>query len=115
MPNEETKTGDISNASMLDEEFTNINMMIKYYKFGFGRATDYVNEEIRLGLMSREKGIQIVREYDGICDESIIKSYCNYVDIKVDEFWEIVYSYTNKDLFEIKKGNVRPKRKFKIA
>ena len=37
-PNEENLTGDISNASMLDEEFTNINMMIKYYKFGFGRA-----------------------------------------------------------------------------
>ena len=29
---------------MLDEEFTNINMMLKYYKFGFGRATDYVDE-----------------------------------------------------------------------
>ena len=43
-PGEEEKTGDISNASMLDEEFTNINMMIKYYKFGFGRTTDIVNE-----------------------------------------------------------------------
>ena len=113
-PYEEEKTGDISNASMLDEEFTNINMMIKYYKFGFGRATDYVSEEIRLGLMSREEGIKIVKRYDGICDDSIIKSYCNYVNITIDKFWEIVYSYTNKNLFEIKKGEVRPIRKFKI-
>ena len=36
-PNEEIDTGDLSNASMLDEEFTNINMMLKYYKYGFGR------------------------------------------------------------------------------
>jgi len=114
-PFDEGKTGDISNASMLDEEFTNINMMIKYYKFGFGRASDYVNEEIRLGLMSREEGIKIVKKYDGICDDSIIKSYCSYVNIKIDEFWKIVYSYTNKNLFDIKKGVVRPIRKFKIA
>ena len=46
-PGEEKITGDLSNASMLDEEFTNINMMLKYYKFSFGRATDYVNEKIR--------------------------------------------------------------------
>ena len=44
------KPGDISGASMIDEEFTNINMMIKYYKFGFGRATDTINERIRAGL-----------------------------------------------------------------
>ena len=114
-PNDELKTGDYSNASMLDEEFTNINMMIKYYKFGFGRATDYVSEEIRLGLMSREEGIKIVKKYDGICDDSIIKNYCDYVNININEFWEIVYSFTNKDLFEIKKGFDRPIRKFKIV
>ena len=37
-PHEEMDTGDFLNASMLDEEFTNINLMLKYYKFGFGRA-----------------------------------------------------------------------------
>ena len=114
-PFDEKKTGDISNASMLDEEFTNINMMIKYYKFGFGRATDYVNEEIRQGIMSREEGIRKVEKYDGICDDSIIQSYCDYVKIEIDEFWKIVYSFTNKKLFDIKEGVVRPIRKFKIG
>ena len=114
-PFDEKITGDLSNASMLDEEFTNINMMIRYYKFGFGRATDYVNGEIRLGLMTREEGIKIIEEFDGVCDDSIINSYCRYVNIKVEEFWKIVHSYTNKDLFEIKEGFIRPLRKFKIS
>jgi len=114
-PRDEDITGDISNASMLDEEFTNINMMIKYYKFGFGRASDIVNESIRLGDISRNKGIEIVKKYDGVCDDSIISSYCRYVGIDVTEFWEIVYSYTNKDLFKIDKNSVRPIRKFKIG
>ena len=40
--------------------------MIKYYKFGFGRATDYINEEIRLDV-SHEKGIEVVERYDDCC------------------------------------------------
>lgn len=114
-PGEEYITGDISNASMLDEQFTNINMMIKYYKFGFGRATDYVNDLIRLGQISRKQAIAIVEEFDGVCHDSIIDSYCKYVGITIMEFWQIVYSYTNKNLFEIRKGSVRPIRKFKIC
>lgn len=113
-PGEESITGDISNASMLDEDFTNINMMIKYYKFGFGRATDIVNEEIRNEKISRIEGIKIIELYDGICDDKIIIDYCKYVDITIREFWEIVYSYTNRDLFDIKPGVLRPVKKFKV-
>ena len=114
-PGEEEITGDISNASMLDEEFTNINMMIKYYKFGFGRATDFVNESIRVGEMTREEGIRLVEKYDGVCDDTIIDSYCKYIDISIDEFWSVVHSYTNKGLFDIKEGLYRPQRKFSIG
>jgi hypothetical protein len=33
-------TGDLMGTSMLDEEWSTINMMLKYYKLGFGRASD---------------------------------------------------------------------------
>ena len=32
-----------------------LNQMIKYYKYGFGRVTDYVNEAIRFGDISRDE------------------------------------------------------------
>ena len=114
-PGEEEITGDISNASMLDEEFTNINMMIKYYKFGFGRATDIVNESIRLGEITREEGIRLVEQYDGVCDDTIIDSYCKYINITRAEFWSVVHSYTNKELFDLIPGNDRPQRIFSIG
>lgn len=114
-PGDENITGDVSNASMLDEEFTNINMMIKYYKFGFGRATDFVNESIRVGEMTREEGIHLVEQYDGICDDTIIDSYCKYINISRAEFWSVVHSYTNKNLFDIIPGKDRPRRKFSIG
>lgn len=114
-PGEEKITGDISNASMLDEDFTNINMMLKYYKFGFGRATDIVNEQIRDGKLTREEGILLVDQFDGVCDDTIIDSYCKYIKISKGEFWSVVHSYTNKDLFEIIPGTDRPRRKFSIG
>ena len=39
-------TGDISNVSSLDEDWVFMNQMIKYLKFGFGKTTEFINEEI---------------------------------------------------------------------
>lgn len=114
-PGEENETGDLSNASMLDEEFTNINMMLKYYKYGFGRATDYVNEKIRLGTITRKDGIELVKKFDGVCSDRIIKNFCDYVGISVSEFWNDVNGkWVNKNLFTIQLG-CRPLPKFEVG
>ena len=113
-PGEESETGDLSNASMLDEEFTNINMMLKYYKFGFGRATDSVNEQIRAGKINRDEAIKIAEQYDGVCSDRIINSYANYVGITVTEFWNIANQWVNGTIFEIQDGK-RPTKKFKVG
>jgi N-acetyl sugar amidotransferase len=113
-PGEELETGDLSNASMLDEEFTNINMMLKYYKFGFGRATDAVNEKIRSGTLTREQGVEIAEKYDGLCSDRIIKSYSDYVGITTDEFWVIANKWVNSSIYEVRPGH-RPVRKFTVG
>jgi len=113
-PDDVDITGDISGASMLDEEFTNINMMIKYFKYGFGRATDICNERVRTGNLTRKSAIKLVEKYDGICDDSIVLRYCQYVGIEVDYFWDIVNQYINFDIFINNKGE-RPIKKFKVG
>jgi len=112
-PNETHITGDLTNASMLDEEFTNINMMIKYYKFGFGRATDLCNELIRQGRMSREDAMEKVKKFDGICSDETIDRYCQWVGITAELFWEVVWSYTNPDIFL--EGHPRPIANFEVG
>ena len=113
-PGEEANTGDLTNASMLDEEFTNINMMLKYFKFGFGRATDFVDEKIRSGQMSRNDAIAIVKKYDGVCSDEIISRFCAYVGISRQEFWDITNNSVNKSLFTIKESS-RPTPKFEVG
>ena len=113
-PGEECETGDLSNASMLDEEFTNINMMLKYYKFGFGRATDIINEQIRAGDISRDEAIKVVERYDGLCSDRIIRRFSTYVGINSSDFWEIAHKWVNRDLFTIQR-NDRPSRNFTVG
>lgn len=94
-------TGDLFGVTALDEDFTPINQMIKYYKFGFGRTTDYVNEEIRLGRISRDEGIELVGRYDHCCAPEYIRNYCNYLEIGLEDFWRQVHMVVNKELFNI--------------
>lgn len=86
--------------SALDSDMQIVNQMIKYYKFGFGFATDEACYDIREGRISREEAIWLVNEYDGKCGEKYIKEFCEYIDITLEEFWKVVDKYVNKELFK---------------
>ncbi|MGO5065107.1 N-acetyl sugar amidotransferase [Clostridium sp. LCP25S3_F8] len=83
----------------LDSDMQIVNQMLKYYKFGFGFATDEVCYDIREGRLTREEGIWLVREYDGKCGEKYIDEFCDYIDITKREFWRIADKLVNKKLF----------------
>jgi len=107
-------TGDLLGITALDEDWVTLNQMIKYYKFGFGRVTDYVNEEIRLERMTREHGIELVEQYDNACSDEYIESFCAYIDISVKQFWTQVLSSVNKELFSLESDGTIC-RKFKVG
>lgn len=100
--------------SALDSDMQIVNQMIKYYKFGFGFATDEACYDIREGRISREEAIWLVNEYDGKCGEKYIKEFCEYIDITLEEFWKVVDKYVNKELFK-KDENGKWVSKFKIG
>lgn len=108
------KTGDLFGVTALDEDFTPINQLIKFYKYGFGRVTDYVNEEIRLNRMSRNEGIDLVTRYDGAYDQGYLGNYCDYLGITKAQFWSQVHSVVNQRLFSISQnGEIEPR--FKVG
>jgi len=106
--------GDPYGVTALDEDWVGMNQMIKYLKFGFGRTTDYVNEEIRLGRISREEAIDLVERYDGKAGDKYIKSFCDYLEINIDDFWSHLDKFVNKKLFR-RVGHGRYKRLFKVG
>jgi hypothetical protein len=109
-----SKTGDLLGISSLDEDWVTLNQMIKYYKFGFGKVSEYVNEELRLGRMDRSTAIKLVEEFDGVCAESYIESFCEFIEISVNDFWERVRASCNRELFDIRSdGSIT--RRFRVG
>lgn len=84
----------------LDSDLIIANQMIKYFKFGFGFATDEVCYDIREGRLSRKDAIWLVNEYDGRCGDRYIKIACDYLSISKEEFWTVVDKFVNRDLFK---------------
>jgi len=107
-------TGDLYGITSLDDDWVTLNQMIKYYKFGFGRVTDYVNEEIRLKRMTRDFGITLVEKYDNSCSDHYINSFCDYIQITREEFNKKLYENVNRNLFHVEKNGSIIK-KFKVG
>jgi len=93
----------------LDCDMVIMNQMLKYLKFGFGFATDEACYDIREGRLTRNEAIWLVKEYDGMCAERYIQSFCEYIAISVEEFWRVVDGHVNKKLFRKEGGRWVPK------
>lgn len=91
--------GDLTGHEALDEDFVVVNQMLKYLKFGFGKVTEQASEEIRLGRLSREQAIELVRAYDGACADRYIQAFCRYLEISEAEFWDVAERFRNKDIW----------------
>jgi N-acetyl sugar amidotransferase len=106
--------GDAVGISALDEDWVSLNQMIKYLKYGFGKVTEYVVEDIRIGRITREQGISFVERFDGTCSDDYIESFCRYIEISTKEFWEHVDKSVNLDLF-VREGLGKYTPKFKVG
>jgi imidazoleglycerol phosphate synthase cyclase subunit len=78
------ETSDISfertyrRMSNLDDMHENgVHDYLKYIKFGYGRCTDHVCKDVRAGLMTRERGLELVRQMDHV-KPSDLKRWLEY-------------------------------------
>jgi N-acetyl sugar amidotransferase len=106
-------TGDIQGTNMVDEDWTIVNFLLKFYKLGFSRGTEYANALIRDRIITREEAIEFAEKYDEACAPGYIESFCRYIELSENEFWENVRKFSNPKLFDWSSG--RPLKKFKVG
>ncbi len=89
------------NFSNLDDRYENgIHDLMKFIKFGYGRATDHTTKDIISGYMTRDQGIEMVRKYDHVVSSDLY-FWLDYVDMKEDEFWKIADSFRSNKVWRI--------------
>ena len=96
--------GMINDYDALDDDFVMVNQMLKYFKFGFGKASEQASLMIRHGLISRANAIERVRHVEGQCAHCYIQRICDYFEITETQFWETANGLRNPRIWR-QEGN----------
>lgn len=91
--------------SNLDDMHENgIHDYMKFVKFGYGRASDHASKDIRMGYMSREDGIEMVKKYDHVKPRRDLERWLEYVNMTEQEFDRIADGFRDRRVWWIKDG-----------
>jgi N-acetyl sugar amidotransferase len=90
--------------SNLDDRYENgIHDLLKYVKFGYGRASDHASKDIRAGYMTREQGIEMVRKHDHVVS-SDLAYWLNYVGMTEEDFWKTANGFRDPRVWRQENG-----------
>lgn len=90
--------------SNLDDRYENgVHDLLKFIKFGYGRASDHASKDIRAGYLTREEGIEIVRRMDSVVS-SDLQHWLDYVGMTEQAFWETVDTFRSPRVWWIEDG-----------
>lgn len=91
--------------SNLDDRYENgAHDLLKFVKFGYGRASDHASKDIRAGKMTREQGVEMVRKYDSVVS-SDLEYWLDYVGMTSDEFWSVADTFRDPRVWSIEDGH----------
>lgn len=77
---------------------------LKFIKFGYGRATDHTSKDIRLGAMTREEGIEMIKKYDAAFPKESFDFFLNMTGMSENEFWGIADTFRDSRVWFVKDG-----------
>lgn len=96
---DEAPAGSYSKAENCDMKFIDLRERIKYLKYGYGRATDQLNIEIRSKRIDRETALAQVKDIDGKVSEESIEEFSAFVGITKAQLSSIIDDFVNTELF----------------
>ncbi len=90
--------------SNLDDRYENgVHDLLKFIKFGYGRATDHGSKDIRLEFISRSKGIEYVKQYDHIVSDDLYH-WLDYTGVTEEKFWITADKFRDPNIWWIENG-----------
>lgn len=84
----------------VDCDFRVVHHFMKWYKFGVTKLWDNLAIEIRTGRMSRNEAIKYLKNNAEPIPRKEIKSFCQYLKIGEDRFFEIAEMHRNLDIWK---------------
>jgi N-acetyl sugar amidotransferase len=86
--------------SNLDDRYENgIHDLLKFVKFGYGRASDHASKDIRTGHMDRPTGVEMVRRYDHVVSDDLYY-WLDYIERSEAWFWDIANRFRDSRVWK---------------
>lgn len=103
-------SGSILKYENIDNYHDGIHDYFRYLKIGMGRTHDQVSRLLRRKMISKSKGLEYIRKFDG----EFPKSYLNVklekilddIEISNKKFIELSVKYTNWNIFDRRKSKI---------
>jgi len=90
--------------SNLDDRYeSGAHDLLKFIKFGYGRASDHASKDIRDGYMTREEGVEMIKKYDHVISSDLYY-WLDYVGMTEEEFWETADTFRDPRVWRIENG-----------
>ena len=113
-----TPSGSWLAGENIDNEQTGLHDFFMYLKFGYGRATAQLSQEIRRGRIERARAVKLVRELDGEYPWRYVDAHLHHVleriELSRDDLWLIIEKFANRDLFDLDRESETVKPKFTV-
>ncbi len=94
------REGNFEDFEQIDSVAYMVHFWLKYCKFGFARCSDLVSRRIRMGLMTKDEGMELIRKYDHKLDQKSLDDFLQFTGYTNREFWDVVERWWNRDLFQ---------------
>ncbi len=92
--------GTYSKYNSLDDKIDGFHYYTTYIKFGLGRASYDVSQEIRNKHITREEGVILVNKFDGEFPEKYFNEIMDYIDMKPERFLELCDEFRSLHLWK---------------
>ncbi|MCW8895337.1 N-acetyl sugar amidotransferase [Sulfurimonas sp.] len=84
----------------VDCDFRVVHHFMKWYKFGLTKLWDNLAIEIREGRMTRDESVEYLKNNEEPIPNKEIESFCSYLNISIERFYELAESHRNLDIWE---------------
>ena len=92
--------GTYSKYSGIDDKIDDLHFYTTYIKFGIGRATYDVAQELRNGHLSIEEGKRLIKKYDGEFPNRYFSEIMKYLNFDPKEFLQLVDKFRSPHLWK---------------
>ena len=93
-------SGTYSKYNSIDDKIDDLHYYTTFIKFGIGRATYDVSQEIRNNHLSIEEGKKLIKKYDGEYPSHYIKDICEYLKMSENQLRNLCNKFRSPHLWK---------------